>query len=595
MNARKDFPENPPAPRWPIALYGSIALAGLLLAFVGLSASSYWVDELFTLYVVDPQVDVAEMMQRILRDVHPPLYYLVLDGWSAVFGQSEAATRSLSAICGVLAVLVFAWGARHVARPLAIAFACAVATTSVFWFEQAQNARSYAFLMLLTAGLLAAALHLRRRTRESSAFPFAAWLTLTVLGLAASQTHSYLLLGTGVLLLYLIATLPDLRLRLALVASGVVTLGAYVLFLWFQLHATTHDFGASWFRGDFDFIQRHIMRAMRNGMSRQAMLVAGVLLLVLLVRKWRRRGEPAESRADDDANWAAGLGAFVIVGGIAAGIAVTKLFTPSFSFRNVLTFVPFAWLLLARLYDVAGPRARTRAGTAAVVLIAALLGWQQVVLARGRALPRNEPWRESAEYVRELTACAASPLPGLALPEAYGGLSSGGRALVADYYHGHYLPAEVRTQILTPPEIRQRYLSAPAHSGDACPLIAWNVHALGEARALTFAAALADLPAFRGSGVAIQEFAQYSQDDFSWRAKQEGFVFLRADAEVRTLPRADRILVRRIDEAVQQERKTFLIERWRGGERIGEQRMSVPADALGIDPLREWRKIAKKE
>lgn len=581
------------APRWPVALYGLVAFVGAALAFVGLSTSSYWVDELFTLYVVDARIGFAGMMQRILGDVHPPLYYFVLDAWSAVFGQSETATRSLSAICSVLALVVFAWGVRRIVRPLAIAFACAIATTSLFWFEQAQNARSYGGLLLLTSGLLAAAIYLRRRARASSGFPFDAWLMVSLLGLAASQTHSYLLLGTGMLLLYLIATLPDLRLRLALILSGAVTLAAYLVFLWFQLHATEHDFAASWFRSDLGFIGRHIMQAVRNGMSRQAMLVVAILLVVLVASRWKRRGAVTDAGVGNDARWAAGLCAFVIVGGIASGIAVTKLFTPSFSFRNVLTFAPFAWLLLARLYDLAGPRAQTPAGAVAVVLIAALLGWQQVLLARGRLLPRNEPWRASAEYVRELKACIGQPIPAVALPEAYSGLPSDLRALVEQYYHGHYLPAGARVRVFTPPELLQRYRSNEIEQANACSLIAWNAHELGEGKALTLAMMLADQPGLRMDGVELQEFSSHSLRKFSWQEQAEGFVFLRAGLDNPISPLGDRILVKRIDESSRQEEPVFLIQRWRNGRLVREARVPVPMDLLTAEPLRDWHKRMK--
>jgi hypothetical protein len=49
------------------------------------------------------------MLDRTANDNSPPLYYVVLQGWSALFGDSPVAMRSLSVICGVGAVVaVFA-------------------------------------------------------------------------------------------------------------------------------------------------------------------------------------------------------------------------------------------------------------------------------------------------------------------------------------------------------------------------------------------------------------------------------------------------------------------------------------------------------
>lgn len=578
--------DRPDVPRWPVIAYGLIALAAIAFAFVGLSTSSYWVDELFTAYLTDPRIDLAQRMQRILRDVHPPLYYLALDGWADAFGRSEAAVRAFSALCATLALLVFAGGVRRVARPDAIAFACAVAATSTFWFEQAQNARNYAWLMLLTAGLLAAALQLRRRAREAAGFPFAAWLLLSLLGMAASLSHSYMLLGTGMLLLYLIATLPDLRLRAALALSGAAILGAYLVFAWFQLHSIERDFSADWFRSDLGFIGQHLLRALGGGLGAPAALVVAALLIALAVR--RRGGAAAVARAaPEDANWAAGMAAFVIAGGIAGGIVVTKLFAPSFSFRNVLTFAPFGWLLLARLYDAAGPQGRGRAGAVAVVLIALALAAQQVVFAQGRFLQRNEPWRASADYVLAQASCAGA-IPAVVMPEAYSGQEADLRMLAERHYHGYYVPQR-RVEAFTPAELLRRYQAAL--DADGCPLLAWGVRGLGEQRAVTLAMALANQPALRAHGVEVREFPLHLLRGLSWRKRLEGFVFVLAGKSGPASPGEDRVVVTRLDETPRSDAAAFLIRTWHDGAPVREERAVVPLAALNAVPLRDWRKI----
>src|ERR1700760_2727541 len=75
-------------------------------AFVGLGASGYWVDELWTLFVTDHH-GVGEVVRRALTDGHPPAYYLIIHAWIGLFGDSEAATRSFSAICAVAAGALF--------------------------------------------------------------------------------------------------------------------------------------------------------------------------------------------------------------------------------------------------------------------------------------------------------------------------------------------------------------------------------------------------------------------------------------------------------------------------------------------------------
>lgn len=50
--------------------------------------------------------DPAEIIDRTTGDVHPPLYYLVLDWWAAVFGQGLVALRAFSLVCMVASGLV---------------------------------------------------------------------------------------------------------------------------------------------------------------------------------------------------------------------------------------------------------------------------------------------------------------------------------------------------------------------------------------------------------------------------------------------------------------------------------------------------------
>src|SRR5437868_14363765 len=82
----------------------------LLLAFglrlLALSSRTLWYDEAFA--VLFSEKGINAMLYGTLTptgsaaaDVHPLLYYTVLDGWMTLFGQSVAAVRLLSVIFGV--------------------------------------------------------------------------------------------------------------------------------------------------------------------------------------------------------------------------------------------------------------------------------------------------------------------------------------------------------------------------------------------------------------------------------------------------------------------------------------------------------------
>ncbi len=83
------------------------AILGLAAALriVQLGHDSVWVDEAFSARVAN--LGLTDLVQTATSDdTNPPLYYVLLHGWINVFGDSETALRSLSAVVGVLLVFV---------------------------------------------------------------------------------------------------------------------------------------------------------------------------------------------------------------------------------------------------------------------------------------------------------------------------------------------------------------------------------------------------------------------------------------------------------------------------------------------------------
>lgn len=518
---------------WAGALYALITLLGCLFAFIGISHSSFWADELFTMQVVDHHQGLSEVFRRVLADVHPPLYDILLYGWIELFGSSEWVVRLPSAILAVLSILIFALGLRRKLSSTAIAFACAVATSSMFWYAQAQNARNYTLAIAISAALLIAAIEFHRRARAG--LPMGAWLWLTVLGIAGSQVHPYMLLTVGMLLLFLLITSRTWPQRIAVGASGAIVLGLYAGLLWLMTHTSAHDFHDTWFRNSAKFFGSHLRRVVFHFMSRQALLVVVAMLLAL----WLGRTRVDHADEPQVVNWTACLCGVVCVGVILSGIAVSLLVAPSFSYRNVLVCAPFGWFLLARLYDAAGPRTETRMGTIAAAAIVVLLASQLIVLMRGRMLPANEPWRASSAYVQGLPGCADAELPVITFPGTYGvGMTPGVHAMIEHNYYGYYLPASYRPYAYLP-EDWVRHAGELAQSNRACPVLGWGLHDLSdEPHALALAKQLASQPSVPEHQVLVQELVAYDMSWLRWKPQPSAFVFLRATPEIIDKPAA---------------------------------------------------------
>jgi mannosyltransferase len=79
-----------------------ILLLAASLRFVGISRESIWLDEGVSIWA--SRMTIPNIISWTTSDIHPPFYYLTLKCWT-LFGQSEFAFRSFSAVFGVLTVL----------------------------------------------------------------------------------------------------------------------------------------------------------------------------------------------------------------------------------------------------------------------------------------------------------------------------------------------------------------------------------------------------------------------------------------------------------------------------------------------------------
>lgn len=101
---------------------------------------SIWFDEAFSAYLM--RFDAAKIVHFTALDVHPPLYYLLLKGWTSIFGNSLLAVRSMSlalALVGLVGLYFVVW---HITKSrqygLAAVAAAALTPTLVRFSEEAR-------------------------------------------------------------------------------------------------------------------------------------------------------------------------------------------------------------------------------------------------------------------------------------------------------------------------------------------------------------------------------------------------------------------------------------------------------------------------
>ena len=141
---------------WLIAVLTLVVLSVVVRLF-GITKANLWHDEGFTAMLSGR--DWLAIWQGSARDVHPPLYYELLHGWSLIFGNSVLALRSLSAVCGVLVVALGYKITLRISKnfPLAL-LAFLFLALNPFLVRYSQEARMYGvlgvFLLIAMYGLI---------------------------------------------------------------------------------------------------------------------------------------------------------------------------------------------------------------------------------------------------------------------------------------------------------------------------------------------------------------------------------------------------------------------------------------------------------
>jgi 4-amino-4-deoxy-L-arabinose transferase-like glycosyltransferase len=201
------------------------------LRFWNLDASSLWYDEVVTMRVARAE-GLAALVERLDRidGTRAPLHPLVLHAWLRLLGPSDLAGRAFSALCGLATVVVVYLVGRHAyddRTGLWSAWLTAVCPPLVYY---SQEARMYAWLVLLTALSWLTLLSFRHAAGAGRCLLYALLLTALAyshpLGLFMIAAHglAYLLTRPALRL-----TLPRwLMIQIAVVAAVAPWLRRYL-------------------------------------------------------------------------------------------------------------------------------------------------------------------------------------------------------------------------------------------------------------------------------------------------------------------------------------------------------------------------------
>ena len=154
-----------------------------LVRFIGIGKASLWHDEGYSLMMAAKTW--AQIWHHTGLDVHPPLYYWTLHAWMLLFGDSEAAVRSLSAVLMVLVIPVMYDLVRRLFSEPAARLTALFVALGPFLVRYSQEARMYGMLTFIAA--LATYLLVRAQQRGG----WIVWILYAVTVAAGLYTYYY--------------------------------------------------------------------------------------------------------------------------------------------------------------------------------------------------------------------------------------------------------------------------------------------------------------------------------------------------------------------------------------------------------------------
>lgn len=387
-----------PARFW--LLCALVTLLALALRLPTLASRSLWLDETYSAWFA--AVPLRELWTSVpLYETHPPFYYTLLKGWIALFGNGEAAMRSLSVLAGVATVFLMpacARLARLGARAERVALLAALfLATNAYAINFSQQARPYAIQAL--SGALAvffASMLVLEFIRPQGR------LRSWIVGLALSAGATLWLHNTGMFAAFGIWTGMTVALLLAVPgprgkqALAVALAGSGALLVWSPFVPMLVAQSAAMAKLSYwiQFKPANTIAAW-SVISGAPVMHYPVALLVLCGFAWLWRHARAHF-------WLLGC---VLALPVLALAAYSLLVKPVFLSRVFEWLAPLGMVLLA--LGVCSLRARWRVAATAVILV--LSAWSVANFYRSQ----TENWREM------LAALAHDSRPGdlvLALP-----------------------------------------------------------------------------------------------------------------------------------------------------------------------------------
>ncbi len=387
-----------------VVLVAVLLTIGLVLRLHNLD-DSIWYDEAYSIWV--SKLSLPALIDETAHPAFaPPLHYILLHYWSALFGDSIPALRALSILAGVLAVaMTYVVGRQMFGAPTGLAAAAmmAVAKGQVFY---SQEVRMYSLLTLL--GLVSAHFLLKLKNRPSRG-NFWGYVLASI---ALLYTHNYAMFVVAAQSLYFLLLVTVWRHRTAadwktfLASQGII---ATSFLPWaFVLLDLAGKWRAEGYWTDPQSLQS--LYGLMSFLSGSRMLPPLLLAVLIAALAWPLLARRLERRFPllraQEAAWRwlrrqypeLILVLLWVILPVIIPFLMSVLVKPALIARYVIAAQPAFFLLSARLLLSFGTSRHVHAALIAGVVLLELISLGKYYQRPGRY---NQDWKGIAAYVTE--------------------------------------------------------------------------------------------------------------------------------------------------------------------------------------------------
>jgi uncharacterized membrane protein len=340
-------------------------VAGIVLRLV--STGELWLDESLSVQIA--RKPLPQLFAALRQDGSPPLYYLLLHGWIALFGTGTYAVRALSSVISIL-TLPLAWRAGHRLGGRRLAVPMLLLTASApYAVRYSTETRMYALVLALVLGgipVLLDALSAPSRRRL---------LGVTLLTAALAYTHYWTLFLLGPVALWL-AWHRAWRV-LGSMAASIILFAPWLPSFFFQVLHT----GTPWAESpNLRIIPATLLQW--GGPGQLGQLFALILVPLAVVGLTALPPRPGARQLSIDPTGRPGMRALgaLTLAPLVVAILLGLVTNGGYALRYTAVCLPFYLLLVARGTTVLPARLPQR--VLAVLVIAGLIGDVQLAFQR---------------------------------------------------------------------------------------------------------------------------------------------------------------------------------------------------------------------